>query len=81
MLKLSFGKVVLLTLHLAVWVLLHAFIARITNYLVNYDDTTSIIGLFLLSTITQAYVFVRMLRQMLCIYVGTYNVSGQSKVD
>lgn len=76
MLKLGFDKVVLLTLHLAVWVLLHAFIARITNYLVNYDNATSIIGLFLLSTIIQAYVFVKMFRQMLCIYVGTYNVSG-----
>lgn len=81
MLKLSFGKVVLLTLHLAVWVLLHAFIARITNYLVNYDDATSIINLYILSIILQLYVFVSMFRQMLCIYVGTYNVSGQSKVD
>lgn len=81
MLKLSFGKVVLLTLHLAVWVLLHVFIARITNYLVDYDDATSIIGLFLLSTITQAYVFVKMFRQMLCIYVGTYNASSRSKVN
>ena len=81
MLKLSFGKVVLLTLHLAVWVLLHAFIARITNYLVNYDDVTSIIGLYTLSIIAQLYVFVSMFRQMLNIYVGTYNVSGQSKVD
>ena len=81
MLKLSFGKVVLLTLHLAVWVLSHAFITRITNYLVNYDDVTSIIGLYTLSIIAQLYVFVSMFRQMLCIYVGTYNVSGQSKVD
>ena len=81
MLKLSIGKVVLLILHLAVWVLLHVFIARVTNYLVNYDDATSIIGLFLLSIITQAYVFVKMFRQMLCIYVGMYNASGQSKVD
>lgn len=78
MIKLSFGKVVLLTLHLAVWVLLHVFIARITNYLVNYDDATSIIGLFLLSTATQAYVFVKMFRQMLCIYVGMYSGRGQS---
>lgn len=78
MFKLSIGKAVLLTLHLAVWVLLHAFIARITNYLVNYDNTTSIIGLFLLSTATQAYVFVKMFRQMLCIYVGMYSGRGQS---
>jgi len=81
MLKLSFGKVVLLTLHLAVWVLLHVFIARITNYLVNYDDTTSIISLYALSIATQAYVFVKMFRQMLSIYVGMYNVSGQSKIN
>jgi hypothetical protein len=81
MFKLSFDKIVLLTLHLAVWVLLHAFIARITNYLVNYDDVMSIIGLYTLSIIAQLYVFVSMFRQMLCIYVGTYNVSGQSKVD
>ena len=81
MLKLSFGKVVLLTLHLVVWVLLHACIARITNYLVNYDDVMSIIGLYTLSIIAQLYVFVSMFRQMLCIYVGTYHVSGQSKVD
>lgn len=81
MLRLSVGKVVLLTLHLAVWVLLHAFIARITNYLVNYDDVTSIIGLYILSIAAQLYVFVSMFRQMLCIYVGTYNASGQSKVN
>jgi hypothetical protein len=81
MFKLSFDKIVLLTLHLAVWVLLHAFIARITNYLVNYDDVTSIIGLYTLSIIAQLYVFVSMFRQMLCIYVGTYNASNHSKVN
>jgi hypothetical protein len=81
MFKLSFDKIVLLTLHLAVWVLLHAFIARITNYLVNYDDVMSIIGLYTLSIIAQLYVFVSMFRQMLCIYVGTYNASNHSKVN
>lgn len=81
MLKLSFDKVVLLTLHLAVWVLLHVFIARITNYLVNYDDAYSIISLYTLSIVAQLYMFVKMFRQMLCIYVGMYSVSGRSKVN
>jgi len=73
MIKLSFNKVVLLILHLAVWVLLHVFIARITNYLVNYDDVMSIIGLYILSIATQIYIFIKMFCQMLCIYVGLYN--------
>lgn len=77
----SFNKIVLLTLHLAVWVLLHAFIARITNYLVNYDDASSIIGLYTLSITAQIFVFVKMFRQMLCIYVGMYNASGHSKAN
>ena len=81
MIKLSFDKVVLLTLHLAVWVLLHAFIIRITNYLVDYNNAYSIISLCVLSIVAQMFVFVKMFRQMLCIYVGTYNVSGRSKVD
>ena len=78
MIKLSLNKIVLLVLHLAVWVFLHVFIARSTNYLVDYDSATSIIGLFLLSAVTQAYVFVKMFRQMLCIYVGMYDARDHS---
>ena len=74
----SLNKIVLLTLHLFVWVLLHVFIIRITNYLVDYDNATSIIGLFALSTITQAHVFVKMFRQMLSIYVGVYDSGDQA---
>jgi len=81
MIKWTFNKVALILLHLFTWVFLHVFIARITNYLVNYDDTTSIISLYALSIATQAYVFVKMFRQMLSIYVGMYNVSGQSKIN
>ena len=73
MTKLSFNKGVLLVLHLAVWVFLHAFIARITKYLVNYDDAISIISIYILSTVTQIYIFIKMFRQMLCIYVGLYD--------
>ena len=78
MIRLSLNKIVLLILHLAVWVLLHAFIARSTNYLVNYDDAFSIITLFTLSVVVQMYVFVKMFRQMLCIYVGMYDASSHS---
>jgi len=81
MIKWTFNKVALILLHLFTWVFLHVFIARITNYLVNYDNATSIISLYTLSIATQAYVFVKMFRQMLSIYVGMYNVSGQSKIN
>jgi len=73
MIKLSFNKVVLLTLHLVVWGFLHAFIAQITRYLVNYDDVMSIISVYTLSIMVQIYTFIKMFRQMLCIYVGLYN--------
>jgi membrane protein YdbS with pleckstrin-like domain len=74
----SLNKIVLLTLHLFVWVLLHAFIARSTNYLVNYDDAFSIISLYAVSLFVNVLVFVKMFRQMLCIYVGMYDARSHS---
>lgn len=74
----SFNKIVLLTLHLAVWGFLHVFITRFTNYLVDYNDATSIISLYATSLFINAYVFVKMFRQMLRIYVGVYDGEGQA---
>ena len=74
----SLNKIVLLTLHSFVWVLLHAFITRSINYLVDYNDASSIISLYTVSLIINVYVFVKMFRQMLCIYVGMYDARNHS---
>lgn len=74
----SLNKIVLLTLHLAVWVLLHVFITRSINYLVDYDSAFSIISLYTVSLFVNVYVFVKMFRQMLYIYVGMYDARNHS---
>jgi hypothetical protein len=74
----SLNKIVLLTLHLAVWVLLHAFITRSINYLVDYNSASSIISLYAISILVNVYAFVKMFRQMLYIYVGMYDARNHS---
>jgi hypothetical protein len=76
MIKLLSIKNVLFILHLAVWVLLHAFIIRYTNYLTDYDSASSIINTFAFSAIVNYYTFKYMTRQAFCIYVGMYDANG-----
>ena len=74
----SLNKIVLLTLHLAVWVLLHVFITRSINYLVDYNSAFSIISLYAVLVFVNVLIFVKMFRQMLYIYVGMYDARNHS---
>ena len=79
MIKWSFNKIVLLTLHLAVWVLLQVLITRLCNYLIPYcEDIQSMIGVWVLCGVTCYHVAKYMMRQACSIYVGVYESGGQS---
>ena len=79
MIKWTLNKIVLLTLHLAVWVLLQVLIIRLSNYLLPYcEDIQSIIGLWILGAVASYHLSKRMMRQACSIYVGVYESDGQS---
>ena len=79
MIKWTLNKIVLLTLHLAVWVLLQVLIIRLSNYLLPYcEDIQSIVGMWILGAVASYHLSKRMMRQACSIYVGVYESDGQS---